>query len=134
MTATQKEMVYHSLEPIVLTYNEINQGRYRTTRHFVLVDGQTAYTPLTEKLNVSENRKFAKSNPDYWVKVRRGNKWASPSLTGLFPTNENQLFYGDANKRQSLILFEFVSDEALKVYFYRNYYPADVRYCSSLIK
>ena len=116
MTATQPQ-------PTELIFKEFNIGKFKTTRNFELINGCITNTPLTEIIRISNNRMFAKSNPDYWLSERDSKKWMTPNLTGLFPTAENEIYFGDTNKKENLILFKFSESHTLKIMFYRGYYP-----------
>ena len=110
--------------PIIYTFKAINKGEYKATIHYELVTG----SPLLEsnKINISKDRKCAKSSPPYWLKVREGNKWSN-CITGLFPTKEKNIFKGDHNEKESLILFRF-SDKAetFTIFFYQGFYTGNL--------
>ncbi len=117
MTATQ-------IKPAELIYKEINIGKSKSVRYYELVKGNISDTSLTELLRVSNNRFFAKSNPIYWLSIRGLTKWIDkPCLTGLFPTSTENQYFGDYNKKESLILFDAVEPHTLKIQFYKGYYP-----------
>lgn len=109
--------------PTELIYNEINIGKSKTVRYFELSKGNNTSTPLTILLRLSDNRMFAKSKPKYWLSTRDLKKWATPNLTGLFPTSTNSLYFGDHNRKESLLLFDLSNPHTLKVKFYKGYYP-----------
>jgi len=113
--------------PIIHVYNEVNKGKYKSTKHFELVEVINGKSQLSEMINLSKDRKFALSTPEYWLKTRQGNKWSKKALTGLFKTNRRFVYKGDENHRQHLLLFKF-SDNAgtLTVYYFKNYYTKDL--------
>tara|TARA_B110000114_G_C14880421_1_gene312485 strand:- start:62 stop:457 length:396 start_codon:yes stop_codon:yes gene_type:complete len=113
-------------QPTVLIFKEFNIGSKQTVRYYELSEGNISNTPLTTKLRLSNNRKFAKSNPKFWLSVRSPKKWLTPNLTGLFPTRSENLFFGDKGKeniKESLFLFKFSENNTLKIVFYKGYYP-----------
>ena len=110
-------------QPKVLIFKEINIGKSKTVRYYELSEGNISNTPLTKDLRLADNRKFAKSNPKFWLSVRSPKKWITPNLTGMFPTKSEYLFFGDTNFKGNLILFKFINSHALKIVFYEGYYP-----------
>ena len=110
-------------QPTVLIFKEFNIGKSKTVRYYELSEGNISNTPLTSELRLSNNRKFAKSNPKFWLSVRGPKKWLTPNLTGLFPTSANKLFFGDTNFKENLILFKFSENNTLEILFYKGYYP-----------
>lgn len=112
--------------PVVYTFKEFNQGKYKTVRHFELFHAYSEKKIFSEKLNLSENQNYALSTPKYWLKIRQGNKW-SKDITGLFKTKYTNFYRGDLNKRQHLIIFRFLEDqETLRIYFYPNYFSRNI--------
>ena len=113
-------------QPITHIFKEINIGKYRSTKHFELVEVKNGASCLSEKLNLSKNRNFALSNPDYWLKIWQENKW-SRIVTGLFKTNMRFVYWGDHNHRQNLIIFKFSDDAGtIMAYYFRNYFTNDL--------
>ena len=112
--------------PIIHIYKEVNIGKYKTTKHFELSELKNGIPLLSERINLSKNRNFALSNPDYWLKIRQGNKW-SRNITGLFKTNVRFVYWGDHDHRKNLIIFEFSDDAAtLTAYYFQNYFTRDL--------
>jgi hypothetical protein len=107
--------------PVVHFYNEINPGKYATVRHYQLQETVNGDPILAQYLNLAENRSFARSNPDYWVKEKQGNSWNKKALTGIWGLGEEGFYFGDSMRRRHLLIFQF-QEEQLKVYFFRNYY------------
>lgn len=115
MTATKKKHTVH-------TYREINNGKYKTTKHYELIDKKNKNFLLSEKINISKDRNFAKSSPVYWLKIREGRKW-SKNITGLFDTKEKFIYWGDQDLRKHLIIFKFSYDaKTLTIFYFKNYY------------
>ena len=134
MENTSKGMAHSIVEPIKLTYKEFNEEKHKSTRHFKYESGELIKTPFTELINVSKDRGFAKSKPDYWLKTKDGANWSKNCLTGLFPTNDSNIYYGDYNKQTNLILVEYSSSNVLTVYFYDGYPSKVNKQIHSLIK
>lgn len=119
-------MATRTPQPITHVFKEVNKGKYRSTKHFELVEVKNGSTQLSELINLSKNRNFALSMPEYWLKIRQGKKW-SRFITGLFKTGNKFIFKGDHNKRQSLIIFSFSNDlETITIYYFKNYYTKDL--------
>ena len=120
-------MVKYKPIPVTHVCKEVYIGKYRSTKHFELVEVKNRKLQLSELINISKDRNFAKSTPDYWLKTREGNKWSKKALTGLFKTNRRFIYRGDHNKRQNLLIFKF-SDNAgtLTVYYFKNYFTNDL--------
>lgn len=111
--------------PIIHVYKEINKGKYATVRHFELVKALNGSPQISQLINVSNNRNFALSKPIYWVKERKGDGWVKPNLTGLFRTGIDNLFWGDANRKSHLLLFQFADNE-LTVFYFMNQFSRDL--------
>lgn len=113
------------MTPTIHKYKEINVGKYKSVRHFELTEviGQQV---LSDLLNISQDREFAKSRPDYWVKTHNGKKWSNP-ITGLFKTKaEGNVYFGDLDRKKHLIIVsigEGEYSEQMVVYVYQNWYP-----------
>lgn len=121
--------------PIVHVYKEVNNGKYLTTKHYELVNVLGGTKLLSHRLNLSKNRNFALSTPEYWLKERQGNKWAKYCLTGLFKTKNPKVFYGDTSKKKNLLLFKFdKSKNELKIYYFNNFYTKDLSLLKPYIK
>ena len=112
-------------QPIKYEYNATKC--FKTTTHYTL---QTKHprTQLTEMLNISESRNFAKSKPIFWCQERKVNKWITPRLTGLFKTETPNVYWGCRGKFQDLILFVFTDNkETLTVYYYKNFFTRNLK-------
>ena len=90
---------------------------------------------ITTKINLSKDRGFAKSNPDYWVKIWKGNKWSKKTLTGLFKTRKQNVYFGYEGKKEHLILFKFSNNgSTLTLYYFENFFTNDLTKVLDLIK
>lgn len=110
-------------------YKEINQGKFKTTQHFSLVEVTNGKQILSDLLNVNLDRNCAKSTPKYWLSIRQKNKWIR--LTGLFKTSYFLHFAGDKGKnniKEDLIICRFSEDQSiLIVYYFKGYYSNDIK-------
>lgn len=121
--------------PIITEYLEVNVGKFRSVRHFK--SRKETPRPLSDLLNISKDRKCAKSSPTFWLQTHDGIKWVKPRLTGLFKTEFKDFYYGDAkdsNNKRHLLLFHFCDRCSLKVYFYQGYYTKDISVITRLIR
>lgn len=113
------------MKPIIHKYKEVNVGKFRTVRHFKLVEVEGRQV-LTDLINISQDRQFAKSQPDYWVKTHNGKKWLNP-ITGLFKTRATgNVFFGDLERKKHLIVVDMGNGQIggeIVVYVYPNWYP-----------
>lgn len=114
-------------KPTIHIFKEYNVGKYKSVKHYELITVLNGVSKLSNEVNVSKNRNFAKSMPDYWIKLKEGNKWSKNNLTGLFKTSENLTYKGDSEKKKNLLIFKF-SDlgSTLTVYYFDNYYTVDL--------
>lgn len=100
---------------------------FKTTVHYKLQSTHTKSLLITDKLNISESRDFAKSKPVYWCQERKGNKWITPRLTGLFTTDKENVYWGCRGRFKDLILFVFKDNsDVLNVYYYENYFTRNI--------
>ncbi|MGM0931947.1 MAG: hypothetical protein ACQEWD_00730 [Bacteroidota bacterium] len=114
--------------PTIHHFKEINPGKYASVKHFELTQVENGTSLLTNQLNISKDRKFARSTPDYWVKIREGKKWSKP-ITGLFKTSARNIFKGDCNYKKHLLLLKFAENESrATVYYFKDFYTADLRH------
>lgn len=117
-------MAAHIPKPEKWLFHEINVGKYKTVRHFRCDNLQFNHPILTPLINVTEDRGFAKSKPDLWVKTWIGNKWSKNTLTGLYLVSVDGLvFVGDGRRKQDLLILEFSDKGDLLISLYKNYYP-----------
>ena len=112
--------------PVTYIFKEINIGKYTSVKHYELVSHNGIQNNLSTLLNISKNRNFANSIPDYWLKIKQDKKW-SKYLTGLFKTSSQNIFKGDLDKRKHLLLFKFSNDaDTLTVCYFEDYYTRDL--------
>lgn len=105
--------------PIVMEFELDKTRLFKEVKHYNLVNGQELFS---KKLNIGINRGFSKATYDYSLKVWRGNKW-SGQITGLFPTYDSEIFYGDTNSKTNLVIVRFIdSQNKLRLYFFQNFY------------
>jgi hypothetical protein len=105
--------------PDVMQFKLDTDKQFKEVRHYYLIDGKET---LSNKLNIGINRGFSKAQYTYSVKKWTGKKWSN-QITGLFSTNCRDLFYGDINNKQNLILMRFLDNEKrIKVYYFKNFY------------
>ena len=126
-------MTTATLHPVIHIYKEINVGKYKSVKHYELIESN--YKPiLSNQINISKDRNCAQSMPDYWLKLKDGNKWTK-CITGLFKTSKSNIFKGDANRKKHLILFKF-SDNAntLTIFYFEDYYTNDISNVLSFLR
>lgn len=115
-----------TVKPIIHIFSEVNVGKYKGVKHYELIRVLNGTTQLTERINISKDRNCAHSMPDYWLKVRNGNKWSN-CITGLFKTGYTNLYKGDKNHKEHLILFKYSTDaKIITAYFFENYFTKDL--------
>ena len=112
--------------PTIHTFTEINPGKYASVKHYKLDQVNNGTSLISEKINIQKDRNYAKSMPDYWLKIRQGKKWSRP-ITGLFKTSTENLYKGDGNYKRHLILLRFTEDQSqVTVYYFKDFYTADL--------
>ncbi len=105
--------------PVVMEFEQDTEQNFKGVRHYKLTQGTSLFS---EKLNISNDRNCAKSSPTFWLKIRKHNKW-SGCITGLFPTNDPDIFYGDTENKRNFILFKFTDNgRMLRLYYFQNFY------------
>ena len=105
----------------VLHYRKDLKKNFSSVSHYNAVD-EVQEDILSEKLNISKNRNCAKSKPMYWLKKWEKSKW-SKWLTGLFPTDSINWYFGDLENKKHLVLFHFNKEGlGLTVYLFKNFY------------
>lgn len=112
-------------QPIIHVFQEINDGKFKSVRHYELIKVENGNTKFSTLINISKDRQFAKSNPDYWVKIRQSKKWSKP-ITGLFKTNQKGIFKGDLNYKKNLIIVKFEKDTSQIIIHCYDYYTTDL--------
>lgn len=119
-------MSLYTPKPTVHIFKEINQGKFKCTKHYNLVEVRNGKSLVSSMVNISKNRNFAKSCPEYWLKIRDNNKW-SKNITGLFKTKSKLTYHGDINFKQDLIIFRFSSGGThLVIFYFKNYYTKNI--------
>ena len=119
-------MATHITKPITHIFKEINEGKYKSVKHYELIEVRNGTTFLSNSINISKDRNCAKSNPDYWLKIREGKKW-SKNITGLFKVKAKLTYKGDDNHRQNLIIFKFSEGaRELTAYYFKDYFTTDL--------
>lgn len=119
MTATAT----HTPAPLTHVYKEINEGKYRTVKHFELQEVKNGKPQLKRIVQLAQNRSFAKSKPYYWFTQHDGKKWQKPFITGLFLTKVKNVYNGDVNHKSNLLLFEIDEfSKTLTVHYYKDYF------------
>jgi len=118
-------MAIHIPQPETYIYKEINIGKYKSVKHFELIKG-SKNPILSTLINISKNQNCAKSMPDYWLRVREGNRWTK-YITGLFKSSKKGVFKGDTHRKRNLLIFKF-SDNSnrLTIDYYPNYYTNNI--------
>jgi hypothetical protein len=105
--------------PVVMEFEQDTDKIFKEVRHFNLIKGKDLFS---QKLNIGINRGFSKAQYTYSLKIWKGKKW-SKQLTGLFPTNRQDLFYGDTEDKKNLVIVKFAeSGKVLRVYYFENFY------------
>ena len=119
-------MATQTPKPVIHVFKEMNVGKYKTTKHYKLLEVKNGTTLLSNQVNISKNQNCALSMPDYWLKIKQGKKW-SGCLTGLFKTGVNLIYKGDINHKKHLVIFKFSSDAStLTILYFVNYYTKDL--------
>lgn len=107
--------------PVVMEFEQDTDKLYKEVRHYTLIKGKDLFS---HKLNIGINRGFSKATYDYSLKIRQGNKW-SKQITGLFPTYDPDIYYGDTKNKTNLIIVRFINDRRkLRLYFFQNFYTS----------
>lgn len=115
-------------KPTTHVYREINEGKYKTTKHYELVEVEGGTQKLSDLINIAVDRGFAKSAPAFWFRVRIGKRWEN--FTGLFKTNTPGVYYADKgqnNRKEDLLIVKLSNCERnMTVYYFKNYYTANL--------
>ena len=113
-------------KPVTHIFKEINKGKYRSVKHFEIVEVINGISLLSNHLNISKNRNCAFSMPEFWLKIKQGKNWSN-CITGLFRTDIQNILKGDVNKRKHLLIFKFNNEvDTLTVYYFQNYFTNDL--------
>lgn len=115
-------------KPTTHIYQEINEGKFKTTKHYQLVEVENGTQKLSDLINIVVDRGFAKSAPAFWLKIRIDKRWAN--FTGLFKTSTPGIYFadkGDNNRKEDLLIVKFSNYERdLTVYYFKGYYTANL--------
>ncbi len=91
--------------------------------HYKLQKTKFGKSKLSDKIHISENREFAKSQPEYWLKTRDGKRWSKRYATGLFKTQYSTVFMGDLEMKKDLVIVSINrKEDSLRVFVFDNYY------------
>jgi len=113
-------------QPITHVFKEINQGKYKSVKHYELLEVKNGTTQLSNLINISMDRNCAQSMPDFWLKIKQGKKW-SRCITGLFKTGIYNNYKGDIQRKRHLIVIKFSdSGNILTAYYFLNYNTRDL--------
>jgi hypothetical protein len=120
--------------PVTHVYKEVNEGKYKTVKHYELIEVIDGTSLLSELINISEDRKCAKSSPKFWLQIREGNKWVKPRLTGLFKTTQSNIYKGDTQRRKNLLVFNYIDGgKTLVVKYFKDYFTGDLNNVSEYL-
>lgn len=115
-------------KPTLHVYKEINEGKYKTTKHYQLVMVENGSPKLSDLINISVDRGFAKSAPSLWLKIRIGKRWKI--FTGLFKTPIPGFYFADKgtnNQKDDLLIVKFSNHETeITVYYFKNFYTTNL--------
>lgn len=97
------------------------------TVYELISDDQPQRRKLSERIRIEPFQ--GKSNTtgiDAILRGREATRWAKNTITGLRPTHQKNVFYGDCktNGKKELILFRFDDDRTqLVIEYYHGFYP-----------
>ena len=115
-------------KPTTHIYKEINEGKFKTTKHYELVQVDSGNQILSNSINVVVDRGFAKSAPNFWLKIRVGKRWVN--FTGLFKTSTPGIYFADKginNRKEDLLIVKLSNYERdITVYYFKDYYTANL--------
>jgi hypothetical protein len=122
-------------KPTIHVYKEINEGKFKTTKHYQLVGVKNGTPILSDLINIVVDRGFAKSAPNFWLKIRNGKRWEN--FTGLFKTTTPDLYFADKgnnNRKVDLLIVKLSNHEReMTVYYFKGYHTANLREVLRLI-
>lgn len=115
-------------KPTRHVYKEINEGKFKTTKHYAIVEVENGTKKLSDLINISSDRGFAKSAPNFWLKIRVGKRWVN--FTGLFKTSTAGMYFADKgsnNRKEDLIIVKLLDNEkTVVIHYFKNYYTANL--------
>jgi hypothetical protein len=110
-------------KPVVIEFEQDTEKIFKEVRHYNLIKGKSLFS---QKLNISNNRGHSRAKYTYCLKIWKGKKW-SKQLTGLFPTNYPNLFYGDTEGKKNFVIARFTKDgKRLRLYYFQNFYTRQI--------
>lgn len=115
-----------SLEVMIMKYYQINKGKYKTVKHF---ESEKSIKPFTSLINISEDRGYAKSNPDFWLKIHDGKKWGKLALSGLFKTEHEHFYWGDIKRKgvkTNTFILRFGNNQEMLTIFLFNHHTSEI--------
>lgn len=122
-------------KPTTHIYKEINEGKFKTTKHYELVEVENGTQKLSDLIKIVVDRGFAKSAPSFWFRVRIGKRFEN--FTGLFKTNTPGLYFADKgkdNRKEDLLIVKLSNCERdMTVYYFKGYYTANLSEVLKLI-
>lgn len=105
--------------PVVMEFTLDTEKIFKEVRHYNLINGKEV---ISQKLNISINRGHSNAQYTYSLKIWKGKKW-SKQITGLFPTYDSDIFYGDTNNKTNLLLMRFSNNgSTIKAYYFKDFY------------
>ena len=114
--------------PVIHYFEEIHAGKYLTVKHYDLQKVCNGPAIFPGQINISKNREFAKSSPDYWLKIKDGKTWSKTAVTGLFKTYLPGVYKGDHRKKKDLLIFHFTNTAGrVTVFYFRDYYTRNLQ-------
>jgi hypothetical protein len=115
-------------KPTIHVYKEINERKFKTTKHYQIVEVENGTQKLSDLINIVVDRGFAKSAPNFWLKIRIGKRWEN--FTGLFKTPTPGTYFADKgnnNRKEDLLIVKLSNYERdLTVYYFKGYYTANL--------
>lgn len=92
---------------------------------------------LTEELRIEDYRGFSNAKGfNKYLRLRTTTNWATcEEVTGLRPTKNNNVFYGDRvyKGKKNLLVFVY-NDNQLRIDVYRSYYPCNTTLLQRIIE
>ncbi len=108
---------------IIIDFEKDPTAKFKEVQHYNHVKGVKLFS---ERLNIAVNRGFSKATYTYSLKIRKNGKW-SKQITGLYPTENPNFFYGDTMSKTNLILVQFcINNSKLRLFYFKNFYTIRV--------
>jgi hypothetical protein len=116
-------------KPTIRVYKEINEGKFKTTKHYQLVGVENGTPKLSDLINIVVDRGFARSAPNFWLKIRNGKRWEN--FTCLFKTTTPGFYFADKgnnNRKVDLLIVKLSNYERnMTVYYFKGCHTANLR-------